>query len=115
MNEPKAPATSAAAHGSATWIRFDELTPNPATKRWAVMPQDGSAQIGMVKWYGPWRKYCFFPMAETVYEQICLRDIARFCETETLKHRAAKSPNDDQAHRSAPGGEVERNQEKQNE
>lgn len=79
-----------------TWIRFDELTPNPATKRWAVMPTarhgalwciGGGRQIGVVKWYGPWRKYCFFPMAEAVYEQVCLRDIANFCEEETAKHR----------------------------
>ena len=91
---PNAEPALAPASCSATWIRFDELTPNPATKRWAVMPQDGSQQIGMVKWYGPWRKYCFFPMPETVYEQVCLRDIARFCETETLKHQKAKPPNE---------------------
>jgi len=83
----------ASSTGSGTWIRFDELTPNPATKRWAVTTKD-DIQIGTVKWYGPWRKYCFFPMAETVYEQVCLRDIASFCETETKNHRAAKSPND---------------------
>lgn len=86
----KSPATSPAAHGSATWIRFDELTPNPATKRWAVMPKDGSAQIGMVSWYGPWRKYCFFPMASTVFEWVCLREIAEFCESQTVLHRLDK-------------------------
>ena len=80
----------AAATGSGTWIRFDELTPNPATKRWAVMPKDGSAQIGRVQWYGPWRKYCFMPVANTVFEQICLREIAAFCEDQTKLHR---SPN----------------------
>lgn len=90
----------AAAHGSATWIRFDELTPNPATKRWAVMPKDGPDRIGIISWYGPWRKYCFFPTPETVYEQVCLREIADFCEVQTAMHRLrretdrAKSPNE---------------------
>mgnify|MGYP001613370893 CR=1 FL=1 len=91
--ERTAKAPFAPVIGSAAWIRFDELTPNPSTKRWSVMTKDGT-QIGMVKWYGPWRKYCFFPMAETVYEQVCLRDIARFCEEESIKHRKLKTPND---------------------
>lgn len=58
-NEDQRAAGSLPPTGSATWIRFDELTPNPATKRWAVMPKDGSAQIGRVQWYGPWHKYLF--------------------------------------------------------
>ncbi len=77
-----------------SWIRFEELTPNPATKRWAVMPKDGSAQIGMVKWYGPWRKYCFQPSSNTVFEQVCLREIAQFCETETKSHIQGKATNE---------------------
>jgi hypothetical protein len=84
-------ATSGSTTG--THIRFDELTPNPATKRWAVMPKDGSQQIGTVSWYGPWRKYCFFPMAATVFEQVCLKEIACFIERQTQLHRTAKSPN----------------------
>lgn len=66
---------------------MDSIRRNPLTKRWAVRPQDGTPDIGIVKWYGPWRKYCFFPTPETVYEWVCLRDIARFCESETIKHR----------------------------
>jgi hypothetical protein len=72
----------------AKWIRFEEIAPpSTKTKRWAVMPKDGSERIGSVSWYAPWRKYCFFPRPETVYEQDCLRDLARFCEAETTKHR----------------------------
>ena len=73
------------------FITFEPLTPNPATKRWAVMPKDGSSQIGAVSWHGPWRKYCFFPVPSTVFEQVCLRDIADFCERETRLHRSAKA------------------------
>lgn len=77
---------------NATYITFEELTPAPATKRWAVMSKDQRAQIGMVKWYGPWRKYCFFPMGNTVFEWVCLSEIADFCEAQTLVHRQAKTP-----------------------
>lgn len=66
-------------------VRFEELTPNPGTKRWDVMPVDGSQQIGTVQWYGPWKKYCFRAMASATFEQTCLRAIARFCKTETTK------------------------------
>lgn len=84
---------------TASYITFKvkELTPNPATKRWAVMSKDQGSQIGMVSWYGPWRKYCFFPMASTVYEQVCLRDIANFCESQTKAHREAKKPKESTA------------------
>lgn len=72
------------------WITFRPLTPKPKTKVWAVLSNDGG-QIGTVAWYGPWRKYCFSPEAGTVFEQVCLRDIAQFCEAETRLHRTAQS------------------------
>ncbi len=70
-----------------TWIRFEELPPAPKTKRWAVISKDQEITIGAVTWFGPWRKYCFHPEMGTVFEQVCLREIADFCESETLKHR----------------------------
>ena len=54
------------------------------------MPIDGHHLIGLVHWYGPGRKYCFFPIAETVFEQVCLREIAAFCEDQTKLHRESK-------------------------
>ncbi len=75
-----------------TYIQFveDGYTPSRKTLRWEVVPLPRGAVIGEVKWYGPWRKYCFFPRSETVYEQVCLREIADFCEEETKRHRAAQ-------------------------
>jgi hypothetical protein len=43
--------------------------------------------IGFVKWFGRWRRYCFFPMVCTVYEQKCLGDIAEFIEARTKEHK----------------------------
>ena len=37
--------------------------------------------LGEVKWYGPWRQYCFFPENETLYERKCLKAIIRFIDT----------------------------------
>ena len=43
--------------------------------------------LGQVKWFGRWRKYAFYPLAFTLYEQDCLRNIADFCEKESKKLR----------------------------
>lgn len=71
-----------------TYIQFVPLPPKPKTKVWAVRPRDGSPAIGEVKWHGPWRKYCFFPAADCLFEQVCLREIADFITTETAAHKA---------------------------
>lgn len=73
-------------HGK--WITFAPSAPCKKTSVWLVKPKDGSP-IGMVRWYGPWRKYCFYPGDATVYEQDCLRDIADFCERKTKEHKNA--------------------------
>lgn len=38
--------------------------------------QDGV--LGEVKWYGPWRQYCFFPDGYTVFSAGCMDDINDF-------------------------------------
>jgi len=60
------------------------------THTWAVLTVQGHIPVGAVKWFGRWRGYAFFPSAETVFEQHCLRDIARFCEERTREHRLAR-------------------------
>ena len=49
-------------------------------------PVEVTMILGTVKWYGQWRKYCFMPNGQTVYEQTCLREIADFCENMTTMH-----------------------------
>ena len=74
----------------AKWIRFDKMAPGTKTDLWAIRALDGSGDLGAVKWFGAWRKYCFFPCDGTLYEQDCLRDIATFCETATAEYRQRK-------------------------
>jgi hypothetical protein len=31
--------------------------------------------IGEIKWFSRWRQYCFFPIAETVWNPKCLFDV----------------------------------------
>lgn len=69
------------------WIEFVELAPKPKTKVWMVRTTDElHLVIGTVKWYGPWRKYCFFPAPDSVFEQDCLGHIASFIVERTKEH-----------------------------
>lgn len=74
------------------WIEFRGPFPSVSgtTNIWHVMPLAGGNRIGQVRWYGPWRKYTFWPEPNCVFEEQCLRDIAAFCETQTKDHRLGK-------------------------
>lgn len=47
--------------------------------------------LGQVRWYSQWRKYCFYPVGNSIYDDNCLTDIAKFCTDETSKHRVTNS------------------------
>lgn len=80
------------------YVHFFEETPKTKTKVWTVMSAidspkgDGGAELGEVRWWSHWRKYAFFPNPNTLFEQLCLREIANFCETQTKQHRAVLTP-----------------------
>ena len=73
--------------GKWIWFRYDGTTPTGKTKYFCVMTQGDDAVIGVIKWFGPWRKYIFEPVEETVFEQDCLRDIAGFLD-QLMEERA---------------------------
>jgi hypothetical protein len=47
---------------------------------WACRNNRSSEQLGVVKWYAPWRQYCYHPTIQAVYSQSCLDDISDFLE-----------------------------------
>jgi hypothetical protein len=72
-----------------------KATEKAKTDSWFIYAKDGSTGLGAIRWFGRWRKYCFFPMAETVFEENCLRDIAEFIVKITKEYKAlAKSRGD---------------------
>lgn len=76
----------------AKWIQFlqMQMPADRKTKGWIVQSIDGGAHLGEVKWYGAWRRYCFYSAESCIFEQDCLRDIASFCESETAMHNALR-------------------------
>jgi len=75
-----------------TYIEFIEAPPAPSgkTRRWLVQAKEGG-RLGAISWYAPWRCYAFFPIAETVYEHRCLRDIGAFCAQRSVEHRETRT------------------------
>jgi hypothetical protein len=71
---------------SKIWVQFEKVgcSASGKTHIWnVVLKDDLSLVLGVVKWFGAWRKYVFFPAEYTLYEQDCLRALADFCELET--------------------------------
>ena len=34
--------------------------------------------LGEIRWYAPWRQYCFYPQDECVFSKGCMNDICDF-------------------------------------
>jgi len=65
------------------YLRF-ELVEMPADRKTSVTNVVSKSQgsvLGQIKWYGPWRQYCFFPSPGCLFNITCMNDICRFIET----------------------------------
>ena len=61
------------------------LSDSGKTQKWIVTSNSG-IHLGRVSWFAQWRRYAFQPIAETVFDANCLREIADFIERETTAH-----------------------------
>ena len=52
----------------------------PKTKVYSVTTKSKETELGVIKWYPAWRRYCFFPSSEydTVWDFSCLHEVATF-------------------------------------
>lgn len=70
-----------------SYLRF-ELTANTGkTFVWCV--ESGGYRIGTISWHSPWRRYCFFPERQTVWDRNCLSEVIEFIDAEMAKRKAA--------------------------
>ena len=81
------------------WIQAEDegLSASRKTHKWRIVSADENRFIlGQVKWFGRWRRYCFFPslIDSLVFEQDCLRDLANFLEDETREHKYKRETRD---------------------
>lgn len=60
------------------YVRFIKVADKPRTTVWTCRNNRTGGELGRVRWYGPWRQYCYFPGAQAVYSGGCLKDICSF-------------------------------------
>ena len=73
------------------YIKFVEfLVVTTKTRVFDILNKDTHCIIGTIRWYGPWRKYSFFPEPNTVFESQCLSDITKFLNDLMLERKLVK-------------------------
>jgi len=60
------------------WLSIVVLDRTDKTTRYEVRNSENNVLLGIIKWFGAWRKYAFFPYPDTVFETQCLSDITQF-------------------------------------
>lgn len=62
------------------YIEFCEIWSSGKTCRYECHNIKSGEILGIVKWYGPWRQYCFHTIFGVVFNKQCLADIQDFLE-----------------------------------
>lgn len=71
------------------WLKFEHTRNSKSgkTKIWEVLTTYDNSLLGIISWFGRWRKYSFYPAPNTVFEKDCLRDIADFEEGKSVQRK----------------------------
>lgn len=70
------------------YIKFILVKEKPKTKVFNCVSKE--IRIGEVRWYPRWRKYCYFPVDNSLYDSGCLADIQDFLDTLNREHKEGK-------------------------
>ncbi len=76
------------------YIDFRLVWATEKTCLWSCHNTKSGAVLGEIKWYGPWRQYCFSPYSGMVFNHSCLADIQDFihlAEEEKLNRKILAS------------------------
>lgn len=98
-------------HPELEYLKFVEMI-EPASKRktkvWFVEAQSSGEILGEIRWYAPWRQYCFYPSnyKTTIWSTDCMIDICLFiaqAERERKRDRAREREDGDRGSDSVDG------------
>ena len=73
------------------YVEEIEHLAKPKTKVYHIFSESSDELIAVIKWYAPWRQYCFYPKEDTVWSRGCLIDINSFLK-ELMDERKSVSP-----------------------
>lgn len=74
------------------WLIFRCDKIGERTDIYSVVSKCSNSVLGIIKWYAPWRHYCYFPTDEItldqfVYSDRCLISIGEYIEKLNLIHK----------------------------
>jgi hypothetical protein len=72
------------------YVRFQLLGQTRKNEIWLVLSKSRGSLLGTIRWYSPWRQYCFFP-GEASFNFVCLDDVSAFLK-ELMDQKKEKLP-----------------------
>lgn len=66
-------------------LEFKPIGKSASEKTEIFSVLSGDLELGRIAFFGRWRKYCFYPNINTLYDHLCLIKISSFCKAETNK------------------------------
>ena len=72
------------------YIEFDMVGDTGKTEIWNIISKSNNFILGQIRWYGPWRQYCFYPTPHTVFNPTCMEDISKQIKELMVKRRRRK-------------------------
>jgi hypothetical protein len=74
------------------YLKFKHERRLPKTSTWMVQAteDENGFLLGIIKWHGPWRKYCFFPEGNTLFCPDCLNEVINFINEQMQLHKKRK-------------------------
>ncbi len=62
------------------YMEFDKVGDTGKTEVWQITAKSSGFFLGLIKWYGSWRQYCFFPSSQCIFNVGCMNDIIKFID-----------------------------------
>lgn len=70
-------------------LKKEGLSSTGKTEIWEVFNLNEDDYLGVVKWYGPWRKYVFHPGDDTFFDDECMKEISIFLIDLNFVHKSS--------------------------
>lgn len=77
------------------YMKFRIFEKLEKTNIWKVTSKSSGNCLGFIKWYNPWRQYCFSSWDDSTFNDGCLQDIIHFLQNKNDIHKIKrKHPGD---------------------
>jgi len=72
------------------YLEFVLRERKPKTSVIEIISKTSGYGLGIIKYYGGWRQYCFFPHEGTRWNAVCLNDLQQFILAMNSEQKAKK-------------------------